>query len=1018
MGRNSWTAVIKAFRHSLRLWRCQPTRQLTYLFCCGLILTCSVLARSQSLPVPLTCASGLQEPHVRQAPIPQTTPGDSAELLRQLEQRSEQLKKQAQELRAASTAALEVQKELEKLRSNGELSAYLDKVAGYYGEVKKSCGPDHVNTMQALLLYANELVTVGGSTKGLRLFEEFWSTSKMDQNFAMLQYTARILYLNALLQFKQIEDARRFMQEHWPVPDEALVVPNPESGEGNNVGEEGAINEIQSAREDPTALLYYLAILLATEQIDKARPIVDRLIVAWKALEKDAAASAPNAAVEQELNAINQSSLDSILGEFYRIEGKDKEALASFRRAYEVYGPSRPELYKHHLSVAFSYAIALREQNMISEALPLFEDILKVHSQHFPGRHPNSAKHLAALAETMYLSGKHSDALKMWARFVDVVEQVRVHAGSESRSMQRQQFERYMSQYQSFAFALNQAGQPNEAFEILEMTKARTLLEQMAESETLRSGIIPDTDAKRLQDLNDQITAIEVRLAKSEDQEARNILKRLDREESDLRAKLKKEHPRFAKVTEIEFAAVPDAPQLLSPDELFVSYMVVDGQRVFALTLDNESNVGWFDLGSIPGLGDSVEALRKWIGQPAGKASPLASWEENGVRRWRSVPERKPCPQEDLKPQRALSRVRTNDTWGNLRPMKSIGSFSDAGGSPVGGDCVPPGARILESSTPEGKNAGDPLIVFLSNKLIEPLKAKLVGKRRIIISPDGPLGLLAFDVLKVEGQPLIASFDLSLIHSFSVLKLVQQRIQNQQAEGESAQALRPLLAFGDPNYKGTPPTYRTNECAKTKEPWKNLNYSAKEISDAKALFKLQDHEAITQNDATETKLRTISSNGDLANYRHVLFSAHGYFDPCAPSRSGLVLRFEDDTPARDGYVTTGEWANLTLRSYLTILSACDTARGRTVGGEGLIGLAYALYVAGNANTVATLWPVDDKRSARFVTVFLARLPELERTNPRHAVAQALAETKREFLDSSDPVDRHPYFWAPFVLYGR
>ena len=91
------------------------------------------------------------------------------------------------------------------------------------------------------------------------------------------------------------------------------------------------------------------------------------------------------------------------------------------------------------------------------------------------------------------------------------------------------------------------------------------------------------------------------------------------------------------------------------------------------------------------------------------------------------------------------------------------------------------------------------------------------------------------------------------------------------------------------------------------------------------------------------------------------------------------------------------------------VSAAPNGLGRQVRGEGVWGLPYALFIAGNTNTVVTLWPVADQSTSRFVQRFFARV----RRGQAHAAA--LAETKREFLQ--DEALRAPIHWAGFVIYG-
>ena len=126
-----------------------------------------------------------------------------------------------------------------------------------------------------------------------------------------------------------------------------------------------------------------------------------------------------------------------------------------------------------------------------------------------------------------------------------------------------------------------------------------------------------------------------------------------------------------------------------------------------------------------------------------------------------------------------------------------------------------------------------------------------------------------------------------------------------------------------------------------------------------------------------------------------------------PTANAETLK--DRTPEADGYVTAAEWPAYDLKSELVVLSACDSGVGKVVSGEGVMGLPFAMFVAGNVNTILSLWPVDDKATAEFVT----RL--FEHLQAGQGAAQALAATKREFARHRRY--GHPAYWAPFVLVG-
>lgn len=161
-------------------------------------------------------------------------------------------------------------------------------------------------------------------------------------------------------------------------------------------------------------------------------------------------------------------------------------------------------------------------------------------------------------------------------------------------------------------------------------------------------------------------------------------------------------------------------------------------------------------------------------------------------------------------------------------------------------------------------------------------------------------------------------------------------------------------------------------------------------------------------DATEARLRRLDAEGGLQQYRYLLFATHGLLNADVPLLSAIVLGREGAADPNDGLVTALEWTGLRLSSELTVLSACDTGLGRDMPGEGIMGLPYALFVAGNRQTLLTLWPVPDRSTARFVARFFEWLAQ------GLAAHEALMRTKREFVRDRPGSER---VWAGFVLYG-
>jgi CHAT domain-containing protein len=357
----------------------------------------------------------------------------------------------------------------------------------------------------------------------------------------------------------------------------------------------------------------------------------------------------------------------------------------------------------------------------------------------------------------------------------------------------------------------------------------------------------------------------------------------------------------------------------------------------------------------------------------------------------------------------------------------------------------------------------------LGKYLLEPIKPLIKDNRHWIISPDGPLALIPFETLRLYGeeQPVIAQHQISYVQSLSVLKLLQERDKAYKALKERGT----LLAMGAPLYKqkifpNSPllkgrtsslekegnfplekgetspvPNAQTPATAETLNPstvdfnivrrirrdvydpqrygrafrqfddiWINLPGALAELEQLEALFKETQPAIYKQEKATEAQLQILNQQRELANYRYLVFSAHGYLSPDASFLSSIVLGQLNNPPGIDGYVTAGEWPSYDLKSDLMVLSACETGRGEVVGGEGVMGLPYAFYVAGNKNTILTLWRISDKVTTEFVTRFFKKLKD------GMGQLDALTATKREFIKKAGRTSS-PAYWAAFVLYG-
>ena len=79
---------------------------------------------------------------------------------------------------------------------------------------------------------------------------------------------------------------------------------------------------------------------------------------------------------------------------------------------------------------------------------------------------------------------------------------------------------------------------------------------------------------------------------------------------------------------------------------------------------------------------------------------------------------------------------------------------------------------------------------------------------------------------------------------------------------------------------------------------------------------------------------------------------------------------------------------LDLRAELVVLSACETARGRVAPGEGLIGLSWALFVAGSPASIVSQWKVESASTAELMQQFHRRWRGAPRLSKAEALQQA------------------------------
>lgn len=327
---------------------------------------------------------------------------------------------------------------------------------------------------------------------------------------------------------------------------------------------------------------------------------------------------------------------------------------------------------------------------------------------------------------------------------------------------------------------------------------------------------------------------------------------------------------------------------------------------------------------------------------------------------------------------------------------------------------------------------------FLSQKLIAPLLPYLEGQTKLIFSVDGNLGHVAFDALPVADQLLGQKYSLSVLPSFALYSTLSQRVQTYAAANPTR---RSLLAFGGAHYalreqvskNITMQRTQTNDMTLMdlkavsqglrKDPSKlasamknfqsnfaDIPATQREVQDiAQQLQAAQSASplVLTGTLASEAVFNRLVASRELEQFQYIHFAAHGFLSDDEPLLSSVVLSQVNRAAGTDGYLTVAELAASSMKADLVVVSACDSGAGSAVPGGGVLGLTMALFEAGAAASVVSLWPIPDKPSATFVARFYQELA--------HGVSSSQALQKAKDWGRSKGLG--PHVTEGFVIWG-
>ncbi len=317
----------------------------------------------------------------------------------------------------------------------------------------------------------------------------------------------------------------------------------------------------------------------------------------------------------------------------------------------------------------------------------------------------------------------------------------------------------------------------------------------------------------------------------------------------------------------------------------------------------------------------------------------------------------------------------------------------------------------------------------LTRMILSPVTAEL-DKQLIIIAADEALNYIPFQILKTPSspdEPLVARHRIVNAPSASVLG----DLREEAAQRPPAKKL--LAAFGDPLFRSnhvavqnqetsdqlamqTPKIARSRSAMRDMELTDDsfddsvvppLFYAARELNHLRQITR---GEALVVSDEAATRERFL--NTDLTQFAILHLATHGRFNPNRPENSGFLLSTTNrEGKTLDGFVGLEEVYELRAPVILVVLSACQTALGKDVRGEGLVGLTRGFMYAGASSVIASLWNVQDDATAELMKFFYSNMLE-------HGMEPAEALRAAQNSIRQQPRWRSPHYWAGFTLQGE
>ncbi|MCB2196648.1 MAG: CHAT domain-containing protein [Bacteroidetes bacterium] len=294
---------------------------------------------------------------------------------------------------------------------------------------------------------------------------------------------------------------------------------------------------------------------------------------------------------------------------------------------------------------------------------------------------------------------------------------------------------------------------------------------------------------------------------------------------------------------------------------------------------------------------------------------------------------------------------------------------------------------------------------YIYSKILKPFEDQIENKNLIII-PDGKLAYLPFEVLTTNNKPFkkINYRELPyLLHKTlcSYSYSAQFLVENQSLK---MNAHKKLGAFAPTynNLDSLPKDYIVSrqEYREKLFPLKGIKIEVERIAE------LLNGDAYIDLDANEKTFKKVAADYDILH-----LAMHTIMDDENPMYSKMAFTQQNDS-VEDGFLNTYELYNMQLNSRMAVLSSCNSGSGKLRRGEGVMSLARGFVYSGCPSIIMTLWSVEDNSGVQLMTSFYKYLLEGK------TKSEAIQQSKIDFIQHSDQLKAHPYFWSGYVVIGN